>query len=207
MDRSVEMNAHQAVERPGCPVCGSERIQTSIETDEFAYGAGPEAPQLRVQVTVKTCLDCGFQFTDDQAEDTRHEAVCRHLGVLAPREVRELRKRHGLSRAEFARLTRIGEASLARWESGSLIQNGAHDQFLRLLFFPENLERLREALKQAGWRPLQTGVLESRPLSRRSSCRPRFRHLSNVDRAREQAASFVLRPMGGAARRRELCTP
>ena len=43
----------------------------------------------------------------------RHEAVCRHLGVLAPGEIRALRREHGMSRAAFARLTGFGEATLA----------------------------------------------------------------------------------------------
>ncbi len=207
MDRSVDASANDVVERQGCPACGSEKIEISVETDRLTYGVGPDAPQLTVRVPVKTCLDCGFQFTDDEAEDTRHEAVCRHLGVLAPKQISELRKRYGLSRAEFARLTRIGEASLARWESGALIQNAAHDQFLRLLFFRENLERLRAVPEQAGARPLETRVPDSRSVSGRSSCRPRFRHLSNVERARQQAASFVLRPAGAPVGRKELCTP
>ena len=48
-----------------------------------------------------------------------------------------------MSRAVFSRLTRIGEASLGRWENGLLIQNLAYDHLLYLLTFPENLERLK----------------------------------------------------------------
>ena len=48
-----------------------------------------------------------------------------------------------MTRAAFAEMTRLGEASLARWEKGLLIQNPANDQLLYLLRFPENVERLR----------------------------------------------------------------
>jgi hypothetical protein len=35
-----------------------------------------------------------------------------------------------MTRAAFAELTRLGDASLARWEKGLLIQNPANDQLL-----------------------------------------------------------------------------
>jgi hypothetical protein len=54
-----------------------------------------------------------------------------------------------LSRAEFARLTKLGEATLVRWEKGSLIQNPANDQYLRLLGFEDNIRRLRNWVEGA----------------------------------------------------------
>jgi DNA-binding transcriptional regulator YiaG len=102
---------------------------------------------------MRKCADCGFEFTDGAAESSRHEAVCRYLSVLTPEEILRIRELNGLSRAEFAKLTRIGEASLHRWENGLLIQNPAMDSYLRLLAFPESLERLRR-----GVLPLNPGV-------------------------------------------------
>ena len=130
-------------ERIECPTCGDHNVRSTIETETFSYGDGPEAVELTIRVPVRTCNSCGFQFTDDIAEDMRHEAVCRHLGMMSPKEIQRIRKAYGMSRADFARLTRIGEASLARWESGQLIQSPAYDRFLYLLKFPENLERLK----------------------------------------------------------------
>jgi len=131
------------LEQPDCPMCGGKNVHTTIEVEKFVYGAGPEAVELTARVPVRTCNACGFQFTDDVAEEVRHDAVCRHLGVMTPKEVARIRKAYGMSRAVFARLTRIGEASLTRWENGLLIQNPAYDQLLYLLTFPENLERLK----------------------------------------------------------------
>jgi DNA-binding transcriptional regulator YiaG len=62
---------------------------------------------------------------------------------MTPREVEAVRAGLGMTRAAFADLTRLGEASLARWEKGRLIQNPANDQLLYLLRFSENVERLR----------------------------------------------------------------
>jgi len=130
-------------ERIECPACEDKDVTTTMETETFTYGEGAEAVELTVRVPVRTCTSCGFQFTDNIAEEIRHEAVCRYLGIMSPKEIQMVRKSYGMSRADFTRLTRIGEASLARWESGQLMQNLAYDQFLYLLTFPENVERLK----------------------------------------------------------------
>jgi transcriptional regulator with XRE-family HTH domain len=63
---------------------------------------------------------------------------------MTPAEIRAIRREAGaLSRAQFARITRLGEATIGRWERGELIQNRANDQLLYLLTFPENVTRLR----------------------------------------------------------------
>jgi len=98
---------------------------------------------LSADVPIRSCVSCGFSYTDDEGQKARHDAVCRHLEVMTPREIEGIRKNYGLTRHEFAKLTQIGEASLARWENGLLIQNPGNDQFLYLLNFPDNLDRLR----------------------------------------------------------------
>ena len=47
-----------------------------------------------------------------------------------------------MSRAAFARVTGFGEATLARWERGEVIQNASNDSFLRMLMDPDVMERL-----------------------------------------------------------------
>ncbi len=134
---------HFASEPLRCASCGASSVGTEMVVEEFAYGGGEDSVPLRATVPMRTCRECGFQFTDHHAEDARHDAVCRHLGVMTPREVEAVRTRLGMTRAAFAEITRLGEASLARWEKGLLIQNPANDQLLYLLRFPENVERLR----------------------------------------------------------------
>ena len=41
-----------------------------------------------------------------------------------------------LSRAELARITGLGESSIARWETRDIIQNVGNDRYLRLLRDP-----------------------------------------------------------------------
>ena len=47
-----------------------------------------------------------------------------------------------MSRALFARVTGFGEATLARWEHGEVIQNTSNDSFLRLLMDEDVMKRL-----------------------------------------------------------------
>ena len=44
----------------------------------------------------------------------------------------------------------LGIATVSRWERGVLIQNEANDRFLRLLQFPDNVDRLRGERQPAG---------------------------------------------------------
>jgi putative zinc finger/helix-turn-helix YgiT family protein len=178
--RIVEFPSHPLIR---CPHCESEKVKTTTERQVFTYGEKDKATELEAYVSVRSCTNCGFQFTDGEAEDARHDAVCRHLKVLTPKEIVELRKRYEMSRAEFAELTRLGEASLARWENGLLIQNGGNDQLLYLLTLPSNVKFLQHRVAPSA-RPTVTTTRE--PQDRR------FRALTNADAFREEAASFRL---------------
>jgi len=127
-----------------CPNCGSDHFKETEREQRFLYGTPDNAATLVAKVPVNTCLACGFEFTDERAEDARNEAVCRHLGLLTPTQITALRKAYDMSRSEFAELAKVGTASLARWESGLLLQNSANDQLLYLLHFRENVDLLRK---------------------------------------------------------------
>ena len=99
-----------------CAACSGNNLSSRMEMDEFEYGAGESAVSLSANVVVFACDDCDFEFTGPSAEVARHEAVCRHLGVMTPAEIRELRGRYGMSRQSFASITRLGAASIARWD-------------------------------------------------------------------------------------------
>jgi putative zinc finger/helix-turn-helix YgiT family protein len=167
-----------------CPECGSGAVSTRIERQTFPYGEGMEAVELEVSVPVKVCSECGFEYLDESAEGIKHEAVCNYLGVLTPKLIRKIREEYGLSRAEFSKLTRLGEATLNRWENGILIQNQAYDRYLRLLRFPENVRRM-EAELSAGSHHSSGTVISFQSY--------RFRAVKDDRAAREGGANFQLR--------------
>jgi len=167
-----------------CANCGSQDISTSVQNDEFVYGEGDSAAKLSVKIPTRTCNKCGFQFLDYAAERIQHEAVCRHLGVLTPDEIRGIRESYGLSRADFAQITHLGTATLARWERGELIQNAAYNEFLTLLKVPANLRRLRNRIK-AG--TSATGNV---------NVKVKLRYIeANVEELEAEAAAFELSPV------------
>ena len=108
-------------------------------------GTAPESPQsnLSVNLPVRRCGSCEFEFIDDEAERLKHDAVCEHLGVLSPGAIRQIRKSYGMTRAAFAEITGLGEATLNRWENSITVQTLANDRYMRLLARPEIMNRLR----------------------------------------------------------------
>lgn len=145
-----------------CPDCGESDFSVSEQRERFEYGGREDAIELSALVQVHTCSSCGFQFTGDDAEDIRHEAVCRHLGRMPPAKILELRKANDLTRDQFAAITGIGSASLSRWETGQLIQGAAHDSLLYLLLHKDNLDRLaaREPDPEYGVKSTKTPQVE-----------------------------------------------
>jgi putative zinc finger/helix-turn-helix YgiT family protein len=134
-----------------CHVCGQMAlVQNGVTDESFLYGAGEDAVELTARIALWECSNCGAQRADSDVEDAQHEAVCRHLRLLAPAEIRALRTRLGVSQSELALLSGYGEASIKRWENGVLLQNRSADRFLRLLIAdPVNLLRLRKISQQS----------------------------------------------------------
>ena len=163
-----------------CAECGSS-VATSWHSHTFKYGSGASAADLTVRVPIRRCDDCDFDYLDDEAERIMHEAVCHHLGVLTPSEVRGIREYHGLSRAAFAKITGIGEASLGRWENGIKVQTPANDRYLRLLAQPGILGLLQ-------------GVESATRASAQVASRTTFRRIEISATLRQRQQSFILRP-------------
>ena len=126
-----------------CPECGEHAVATVLTPHTFTYGRGKEAVQITAELPMRSCGHCRFQYLDKAGQDAQHEAVCHYLRVMTPRQIKAMREYHGLSRAELATLTGLGEATIARWERGAFIQNLANDLYLRLVGFHDNLQRLR----------------------------------------------------------------
>jgi len=177
-----EKNTPELLGKFVCGECGSERIKTSREVYKFPYGVGTDTVELSCEVPVRKCADCGFSFIDGDAEDICHEEVCKHLGVMTPSQIKALRELYELTQAQFSKITKLGEATLSRWERGVVIQNQAYDNYLYLLGFKENIQMLRERGKS----PEQT-VLDAERVER-----PLFRELVVNEKVVQRQDSFKL---------------
>lgn len=143
MKSTKAKNRSEAVQSElDCPLCGVTKVETSITPYTFEYGSGDAAAKLNVVVPMRRCDACEIDYLDEEGERIKHEAVCQHLGVLSPREIRRIRKKYTDTRMSFAEVTGLEEASLNRWENGLSIQTHASDRYLRLLDYPDNLRRL-----------------------------------------------------------------
>lgn len=132
-----------------CLACGSKDGQVRIDEVEFAYGRGRQQVTLVAHTPVHSCHACGQDIVDQAGEQAKQTAICRYLGILTPTEIGELRSGLGLSREELSKLTGLGTASLARWESGTHPQNTASDRLLRLLSVPGVISALRNMMDTA----------------------------------------------------------
>lgn len=165
-----------------CPSCGRKRIRIENQDYEFPYGTAEAEAMLMARVPMMICDDCGFAFMGRAGEEACHEAICKHLGVMTPANVRNLREMHGLTQTRFAKLTGLGEATLSRWERGTVVQNQAYDNFLFLLGFEDNVKRLAERMKFSGLRASE------------DSRKPTFRSLAVTPDLLAREEVFELRP-------------
>lgn len=133
--------------RGTCPLCEAKRVSTTTQEEDYIYGTGESEVTLRVEIPVHECKQCEFQFTDWVAAEIKHNALCQHFGVLNPTEIKQLCKKHHMSRKAFAELTGLDEVYLKKLEKGINIQNTAHDRLLRLLDNPCVMNELRRIVK------------------------------------------------------------
>lgn len=163
-----------------CPVCEGKEITTTWTIHTFEFGAGESSLELQARVPVRRCNACEFEYLDEESERLKQNAVCDHLGVLTPDEIRRIREDHGMTRASFAQVSGLGEASLNRWENGLSIQNLANDRYLRLLAHTDTMFRLRQ--------------MTAAPLSK-TTLAGRFRVVEINEELRMDQAAFRLRPV------------
>jgi putative transcriptional regulator len=151
--------------RRRCPTCDVGHLHPWVATERFPYeDDGKEVMVVAENVPVERCdnPECGEELSGPEAASIRHMAICRALGLLTPGEIRAIRDRLNLTQAEFARLTRLGEATICRWERGRLLQNPAMDRYLRLIASSEDnvrfLRRLQEPSQEIKPAPEASGT-------------------------------------------------
>ena len=68
--------------RPQCFECSSRKVATHLVAHKFRYGVGDNAPELKCDLPVRSCKDCGFEFVDYAGEAAREAAVRAYLNTL-----------------------------------------------------------------------------------------------------------------------------
>ena len=132
-----------------CPYCEEKRELELISAKEKIEVRGES---IEVDAGYYKCKTCGGEFDDPKSE---HDPLEKAYGVyrgrhelLQPEEIKNFRKRYGLTQNELSRLLGWGLVTLSRYENGAL-QDEAHDKILRLAMEPSNLLSLIEKTPEA----------------------------------------------------------
>jgi putative zinc finger/helix-turn-helix YgiT family protein len=128
-----------------CPVCGTPMKE---KRGKLAFPVNGED----VRVPDATHLACPKGHDPvlrvDDARRLRERALDLYrskYGLLTAEDIRSLRERFCLTQAELARLLRLGQNTLSRWEAARNVQTAAMDVLLRVLRdVPGGLEYLRK---------------------------------------------------------------
>ena len=127
-----------------CPNCEKE---TELELVRRLEDVNVRGEAIKVEVTYYKCKNCGEEFEDPHSDedplDKAYREYRRRHGMMQPEEVRDFRKRSGLTQNEMSRLLGWGGATLSRYENGAL-QDETHEKALRLTMDPRNLLKLIE---------------------------------------------------------------
>lgn len=90
---------------------------------------------MPVRTEAMVCNRCGFQVLTDEQSDAytiaSADAYREKHNLLTTKELKEIRKRLGMSFRAFATYLKVGEASPKRWEAG-LVQDAAMDELIRV---------------------------------------------------------------------------
>jgi putative zinc finger/helix-turn-helix YgiT family protein len=145
MKKTKARSSRSGLSPDACPVCGTPMKE---KRGKLAFPVNGED----VRVPDATHLACpkGHDpvLRADDARRLREHALDVYrtkYGLLTAEDIRSLRERFGLTQAELARLLRLGQNTLSRWEAGRNVQTAAMDVLLRVLRdVPGGLEYLRK---------------------------------------------------------------
>jgi HTH-type transcriptional regulator/antitoxin MqsA len=113
-----------------CVACNQDAdVRREIERTEYLV----RGESIPVDVAVRVCAACGTREIDSSSVDPVVVAFSEYRkrhGLLQPAEIQQLRERYGASQLSLATLLGMSQATLNRYEGGS-IQEATHDNILR----------------------------------------------------------------------------
>jgi putative zinc finger/helix-turn-helix YgiT family protein len=128
-----------------CPNC-EEYTGVTLGVEKEVYNVRGEPIEIEAEVVI--CQKCGEKIFDEERDSRNLEKAyslyrAKH-NLLSPDEIRSLREKYGLSQRALSRLLGYGEITIHRYESGA-IQDQVHDNLLRSIADPKNMQRLFKA--------------------------------------------------------------
>jgi DNA-binding transcriptional regulator YiaG len=110
------------------------KVATKKVPFEIYLPATPDTPAKWVEtIEVEVYENFGEDFLTTKSSELVERTRARHMGFLHGKDIRDLRKRLGLTQDGLSALLDCGEKSLSRWESGRGLPSGIVNKLLRLL--------------------------------------------------------------------------
>jgi putative zinc finger/helix-turn-helix YgiT family protein len=118
-----------------CPRCLQKEVRPTLKSHVARVKHDGVEYELSIpRLEIPICGNCGEELFTIGVDEQITNALRERLHLLTPRQIRTARKALGLHQYELARRLRIAPATISRWETGSLIQSGAMDNYLRIYF-------------------------------------------------------------------------
>lgn len=114
-----------------CVECGSKMRKCSDPIKETFRGEEFTVRGIKHYV----CDGCG-EVVFDAEEGKKFDAdilkqYAMRENLLSPQEIKEIRKKHGLSQRDFEKVLGVSSPSVSRWETGKVLQSKPVDLLMR----------------------------------------------------------------------------
>lgn len=133
------------MKRAFCPNC-EEYTEATLGVEKEVYNVRGEPIEIEAEVVI--CQKCGKKIFDEERDSRNLEKAYslyrENHNLLSPDEIRTIREKYGLSQRALSRLMGWGEITVHRYENGA-VQDNAHNNLLRLIEDPQNMQKLLEA--------------------------------------------------------------
>lgn len=125
-----------------CPNCEKvTEIELITKIEEFDV----RGEKIPIEVQFFNCKDCNSNFENSKIEADPFEKAYKEYrhrhGMLQPEDIKNFRKKYGLTQTELGQILGWGGATLSRYENGAL-QDDVHEKILKLVLEPSNLLKL-----------------------------------------------------------------
>jgi transcriptional regulator with XRE-family HTH domain len=106
------------------------------------------AEKVKVLIPLRWDEEVKEWLLTPEAHQIIEDTKARHMGLLLPCQLKELRERHDCTQTEMGELFQVGEKSWTRWESGKHRPSRSINLIIRALY--EGEISINYLLKQAG---------------------------------------------------------
>ena len=129
-----------------CPICGAGKLEKKVSMETFEYKGNKTTIPNYVTYACTECKEAIVDKTTLKASGKLLKDFQRMVdGLLTGRQIREIRKKLGLTQEQMAEIVGGGLKSFARYETGQICQSKGMDNLLRILdAYPEMLKVIQK---------------------------------------------------------------